>query len=364
MALLISFLIGIQLFHAVASVPLTQFLHPSCNSLEVKTAAEVALNKHNKYRTEGYIFGLQRIFDAYEISQDGDSVFFLILDVLETKCHVLSKKLWKECEFRKPYETVFGQCKVIIKLNKHSNDSFMYRNDCILRPHSSPPCPGCPVRQSASEDRFQEIARKSLAKFNAENDHDRYFAILEVTKASSQVVNGMLHAIEFTIQETSCPKRPPVSDITQCSLLPIETAVRGLCKGSMIETWNVGANIVTANCELFPHPSGSEYQELHHLHVNATETPTKQKETVVNNEPSSEHAVPEVQEPNPSSRPSLASPQQIANSRLTKPTIPPFPKGFSQSASCPGEVSIQIPGLQLPSPPLAEASQTESNVQH
>uniref|UniRef100_A0A8C6XNZ8 Cystatin domain-containing protein n=1 Tax=Naja naja TaxID=35670 RepID=A0A8C6XNZ8_NAJNA len=106
MALLISFLIGIQLFHTVASIPLTPFLHPSCNSSEVKTAAEVALNKHNKYRTEGYVLGLQRIFDAYEVPEDGDSVFFLTLDVLETKCHVLSKKPWKECEFRHSYETV------------------------------------------------------------------------------------------------------------------------------------------------------------------------------------------------------------------------------------------------------------------
>lgn len=69
MALLISFLIGIQLFHAVASVPLPHFLSPSCNSLGVNIAAEEALNKHNKYRTEGYVLGLQRIFDAQEVSE-------------------------------------------------------------------------------------------------------------------------------------------------------------------------------------------------------------------------------------------------------------------------------------------------------
>ncbi|ETE63527.1 Fetuin-B, partial [Ophiophagus hannah] len=349
MALLISFLIGIQLFHAVASVPLTQFLHPSCNSLEVKTAAEVALNKHNKHQTDGYILGLQRIFDAYEVSeQDGDSVFFLILDVLETKCHVLSKKSWKECDFRHPYETVFGQCKVIIKFNRNSNDSFLYRNDCSLRPHTTPACPGCPIRQNASEDRFQEIAKESLAKFNAENGHEHYFAILKVTKANSQVVYGILNTVEFTIQETSCPKSTPVSDITQCSLLPTETAVKGLCKGSVIGRGDEGPRIVTANCQFFPHPSGSEHQELHHLHVNDTETSTKQKETVVSKDPSSEHAVPEVQEPNPNSSPTLASPEEKANSHLTKITIPAFPKGFSQSASCPGEMLHSV----VSSPPF------------
>ncbi|XP_058045137.1 uncharacterized protein LOC131201334 [Ahaetulla prasina] len=354
MALLISFLIGIQLFHAVASVPLPQFLHPSCNSLEVKTAAELALNKHNAYKTEGYVLGLQRISDAEQVSeQDGDSVFFLILDVLETKCHVLSKKLWKECEFRRPHETVFGQCKVIIKVNRNSNDTFLYRNDCILRPHSSPVCPGCPIRQNPSEERFQEIAKESLAKFNAENGHHRYFALGKVTKATSQVVHGILDAIEFTIQETSCHKSTPVSDLTQCTLLPSETAEKGLCKGSVIGRGDETPKTVTANCEIFPHRSGSEHQELHHPDINATETPSKEKEAVVEviDHPSSTHDVPEVS-------PSSASPQKKAKS-----TIPPFPKGFSQSASCPGEVAIEIPGLQLPSPPQAETSPIESDVQ-
>ncbi|XP_032081036.1 fetuin-B-like [Thamnophis elegans] len=348
MALLISFLIGIQLFHAAVSVPLPQFLHASCNSLEVKTAAELALNKANKYKTEGYVIGLQRIFDAHKATEGDDSVFFLTLDVLETKCHALSRKSWKECEFRRPYETVFGQCKVIIKVNKNSNDTFMYRNDCILHPHSSPSCPGCPIRQNPSEERFQEIARESLAKFNAEHEHDHYFAIVKVTKATSQVVHGILNAIEFTIHETSCRKSTPVSNLTQCPLLPSSTAERGLCKGSVIGRADEDSKIFTANCQLFPHASESEEQEIHH--VTSTDTPTKQKEAevpAVTHHPPSKRAVPDVQEPNPTFYPTHVS-------HLSKSAIPSFPKGLSQSPSCPGEVAIQIPGLQLPSQPNDE----------
>ncbi|XP_070609815.1 fetuin-B-like [Erythrolamprus reginae] len=350
MALLISFLIGIQLLHSVVSVPFVQLLHPSCNSLEVKAAADAALNKYNKIQADSYIIGLRRIFDASQISEDGYSIFYLVLDVLETKCHGWSKKSWKECEFRRPYETVFGQCKLTIKIYKNSNDTFLYDSCCILRPYLTPSCPGCPIRQNPSEETFQKIARQSLAKFNAEVNHIHYFAILEVTKASSQVVNGILYAVEFTVQETSCHKHRPVSNITECPFLPKGTAETGLCKNSVILGGaHEDPEISRADCELFL----PEHQQQHHPH--ATEIPAKQKETVVQGV--NKRAVRDVQEPNPTFIPTLA-PHSLHQS------IPAFPKGFSQSSSCPGEVLVKIPGLHLDSPPQAENSQTKSDVQH
>ncbi|XP_034294776.1 fetuin-B-like [Pantherophis guttatus] len=350
MALLISFLIGIQLFHAVTSVPLPLFLSPSCNSLEVTTAAEVALNKLNANRREGYVLGLQRIFDAQEVTEGDESVFNLILDVLETKCHVRSRKSWKECEFRHLPETVFGHCEIIIKLNRKTNESLLYKSDCILRPHSVSGCPDCPRRGNTSEDIFQQTARESLAKFNVESNHNHYFAVLEVTKASSQWVFGPSYYVEYTIQETSCHKSTPVSDITQCPLLPTETAEAGLCKGSVINKPIKFEKTVTVQCDFFPHPQSvkdgqtsqtqSETQELHHPHVTFTETPPQQKEAVVQvieYHPSSNHDVPEV---------------------------PPYPKGLSESAECPGKVLNEIFGLHLPSRQQAETSQTKSDVQH
>ncbi|XP_070609820.1 fetuin-B-like isoform X2 [Erythrolamprus reginae] len=328
MALFISFFIGIQLLHSVVSVPLTTFLPVACNSSEVKAAAEAVLKAHNEIQEDSYILGLHRIFDVQQLSEDDYSIFFLIFDVLETKCHGWSKKSWKECEFRRPYETVSGRCQSLIKVYKNSNETHIYDNNCILHPYSPPGCPGCPIRQNPSEERFQEIARQSLAKFNAENGHGHYFAILEV-------VYGILYTVEFTVQETSCPKSTPVSNITECPLLPKETAERGLCKGSVIGRADEDSKIVTATCELFP--SKSEHQE-HHPH--ATETPEKQKETVT--QVINKHAVREVQEPNPTFIPTLAP-------HLAIPSIPAFPKQFSPSDSCPGEVEIEIPGLHLQS---------------
>ncbi|XP_025026727.1 fetuin-B isoform X3 [Python bivittatus] len=216
MSLLISFLIGTQMLHLVVASPPLSFLFPSCNSLVVKAAAEAALNKLNADRREGYVLSLQRIFNVHELPQQiGGSLFYLTMDVLETECHVLSRKLSKDCNVRHAHETVYGQCKAKIHFNRNSNHSHLYSYDCVLQP-----LPGNP-----SEATFQETAAESLAKFNAENNHIHYFTILNVTRASSQWVVGPSNFVEYTIQETCCRKSPPVPDITKCPLLPSETAV-------------------------------------------------------------------------------------------------------------------------------------------
>ncbi|XP_026561477.1 fetuin-B-like [Pseudonaja textilis] len=416
MSLLISFFIGIQMLHSVVPSPPFHFLPSMCNSSQVKVAAEMALNKLNAHRKEGYVLGLQRIFDVHEILEwMGGSLFYVTLDVLETECHVKSRKLWKECKIRDAHETVYGQCKVIIHFNKNSDHSQLYSYDCVLRPLSSTAmakiCPDCPTPGDPSEATFWETAAESLAKFNAESNHVHYFTILNVTKARSQWVIGPSNFVEYTIQETACLKSQPVSIIAKCPLLPPNTAEAGLCKGSVVNSRIENRKFVTVKCHFFPHlqpvtdeqtpQSGSEpgqeehhddgerhrnYHEKnrhhhqhshphHHKHhghkhedqeshyphpsANVTKILPDQNEIlgrVVIYPPSSKHislhSLPEVQEPKPTSKSGLtsqfeANPQSVPS---TRPAIPPFPSGFSESPSCPGDLAIEINGLQLPSP--------------
>ncbi|XP_013926868.1 PREDICTED: fetuin-B-like [Thamnophis sirtalis] len=217
-----------------------------------------------------------------------------------------------------------------MKFNRVTNDSTLYKNDCSL--HTLPGsaisrvCPDCPLCGNPSEESFQAAARESLAKFNAENNHYHYFAVREVTKASSQWVVGESNFVEYIIQETSCRKSSPVSDISKCPLLPDETADAGLCKGSVINSRLQFEKIVTVQCELFPHLPPA----------NVTETPPKQKEE-------------EVQVAN--CRPgSLDSSPTIASIKEEAPTtISPYRKAISLSTDCPGEVAVNILGLNLPS---------------
>uniref|UniRef100_A0A8C0BF89 Cystatin fetuin-B-type domain-containing protein n=1 Tax=Buteo japonicus TaxID=224669 RepID=A0A8C0BF89_9AVES len=112
MVLLVSMLFGIQALCSWAASPPageapTALLSPTCDDTAVKEAADLALRQINADRTEGYILSLSRIFSVREHPQEiTGSVFYLILDVVDTECHVLSKKLWKNCTARPAHATV------------------------------------------------------------------------------------------------------------------------------------------------------------------------------------------------------------------------------------------------------------------
>uniref|UniRef100_A0A8C4XZ64 Cystatin fetuin-B-type domain-containing protein n=2 Tax=Gopherus TaxID=38771 RepID=A0A8C4XZ64_9SAUR len=112
MTLLILLLFGSQLLCSWAvSPPVVEppslLLSPACNDSAVEAAADLALRQINANQREGYVLGLYRIFSVQEHPQKiTGSVFYLTLDVVETECHVLSRRLWKNCTNRAMHETV------------------------------------------------------------------------------------------------------------------------------------------------------------------------------------------------------------------------------------------------------------------
>ncbi|NXS52395.1 FETUB protein, partial [Brachypteracias leptosomus] len=186
-------------------------LSPACDDTTVEEAADLALRKINADRDEGYVLRLYRIFSVREHPQETTgSVFYLILDVIDTECHVLSKKLWKNCKARETHSTVYGQCKAIIYMNRERNITHLNTYECTLQPvpprYISSVCPDCPVDVCPTEPEYLEAAVESLAKFNEESEQTHYFSVLNVTRASMQWVIGPAYFVEFLIQETSCSK--------------------------------------------------------------------------------------------------------------------------------------------------------------
>ncbi|NXI38547.1 FETUB protein, partial [Galbula dea] len=230
-------------------------LSPTCNDTTVEEAADLALRQINAHRKEGYILRLYRIFSVREHPQEiTGSVFYLILDVVDTECHVLSRKLWKNCKARSPHSTVYGQCKAIIYINQARNIAHLNTYECTLQP--VPPrniqkiCPDCPVDHCPTKPRYLEAAVQSLAKFNEESTQTHYFSVLNVTRASMQWVTGPAHFVEFLIQETSCSKSDMIADISQCKPLPPELAV-SFCKGSVVNSHVEHQQFVTVSCEIY-----------------------------------------------------------------------------------------------------------------
>uniref|UniRef100_A0A8C3P0K7 Fetuin B n=1 Tax=Cyanoderma ruficeps TaxID=181631 RepID=A0A8C3P0K7_9PASS len=390
MVWLVWMLFGIQVLCSCTAAPAAQgagavLLSPRCDDAAVEEAADMALRQINADRQEGYILSLYRIVSAREQPQEiTGSVFYLILDVVDTECHVLSKKLWKNCNTRPAHSTIYGQCKAIIYINQARNIAHLNTYECTLQPvprrYIWSVCPDCPVDDSPDKPEYLEAAVQSLAKFNRESEQTHYFSVLNVTRASMQWVYGPAHFVEFLIQETSCSKGDTVSDISMCEPLPPGVAKIGFCKGSVAKSDM--EQFVTISCEIYSQQDPATEEENQEAH----QTPGKSKQDQQaspsdanpfsphlektagwvkilppSNEDITFHSLREsqneqVRKPVPpkavgSAHSHDGEKTQVNKPDLTKPVtgpvILPFPEEPSLSDSCPGEAK-QAEGILHP----------------
>ncbi|XP_032262069.1 fetuin-B isoform X1 [Phoca vitulina] len=231
-----------------------------CNDSDVLTAADFALQDINRDRKDGYMLRLNRVSDVREHRQvDLGSLFYLTLDVLETGCHVLTRKAWKDCEMRELHRSVYGQCKAIFYVNMPARILYLPAYNCTLRPvsqrriHSM--CPDCPTATDLSNPKVLEAALESLAKYNSESTSKQY-SLVQVTHASSQWVFGPSYFVEYLIRELPCTK----SQASSCALQPHDSEPVGLCKGSV--TKREIEKFVSVTCDFFerqvPAPGGED----------------------------------------------------------------------------------------------------------
>nr|XP_004176848.4 fetuin-B [Taeniopygia guttata] len=384
-------LFGIQVLCSCTAAPPGQgagaaLLCPRCNDPAVEEAADVALRQINADREEGYVLSLYRIVSALEQPQEiTGSVFYLILDVVDTECHVLSKKLWKNCNTRPAHSTVYGQCKAIIYINQARNIAHLNTYECTLQPvpgkYIWSVCPDCPVDDSPTKPEYLEAAVRSLAKFNGQSEQTHYFSVLNVTRTSMQWVIGPAHFVEFLIQETSCSKDDTVADISMCEPLPPEVAKIGFCKGSVVNSHE--EEFVTISCEIFSQQDpateeenkeanqtlGKSMQDQQASPSDANPFSPHLEKTVgwvkilpPSNEDITFHSLRESQNEHKDGKP--APPKAVGSTHrcdgektqvnkpdLTKPVtgpiILPFPEEPSLSDSCPGEAK-QTEGILHP----------------
>uniref|UniRef100_A0A8C6RIB9 Fetuin beta n=1 Tax=Nannospalax galili TaxID=1026970 RepID=A0A8C6RIB9_NANGA len=221
-----------------------------CNDSDVLAVSGLALQEINRNQKDGYVLSLNRVHDAWEYPQaDQGSLFYLTLDVLETGCHVLSKKAWKDCRERTFYQSVYGQCKAIFHINKPRRVLYLPAYNCTLRPVTRRKilfmCPDCPVpvRMDPSNLKVLEAATESLAKYNNESPSKQY-SLVKVTKASSQWVVGPAYFVEYLVKESPCSKSQ-----TTCSPQPSDSEPVGLCQGSLTKTPD--KTFVSVTCDFF-----------------------------------------------------------------------------------------------------------------
>uniref|UniRef100_A0A8C5Z8Q8 Fetuin B n=1 Tax=Marmota marmota marmota TaxID=9994 RepID=A0A8C5Z8Q8_MARMA len=223
-----------------------------CNDSDVLSVAGLALQDINKQQKDGYVLALNRVKDVWEQRQDDlGSLFYLTMDVLETSCHVQSRKSWKDCSERPLHESVYGKCKAMFYINKPRRILYLPAYNCTLRPVSRRKvhnmCPDCPspVPIDLSDPRVLEAATESLAKYNNESTSKQY-SLVKVTRGSSQWVFGPSYFVEYLIKESPCTR----SQASSCTLQSSDSVPVGLCEGSLAQ--RASEKYVSVTCDLFP----------------------------------------------------------------------------------------------------------------
>ncbi|KAM8875417.1 fetuin-B-like [Spinachia spinachia] len=211
---------------------------PGCNSPEVERVAEEALEQINQDRTDGYILSLNRLYDLSHThgKELGGSFYKLTIDVMETICHITSRKPWKQCEVRDIANVpVYGECEVSASVDSQVK---LHSYSCALRKVPATAvvdvCPDCPTADDLNEPVVKETANLSLQRFNEESRLANYFTLENITRASSQWVVGPSYFVEFTIVETVCSKAAAGWDLSSCPPMDCQFAHRGFCLGSHV----------------------------------------------------------------------------------------------------------------------------------
>ncbi|XP_043853872.1 fetuin-B [Dromiciops gliroides] len=227
-------------------------LSPGCNDSQVLSVAGLALQGINDDRKEGYEFSLNRVVDVREHQGRRGSVYYLTFDVLETGCHVLSRKNWTDCAARELHQSVYGQCKAIFYLSMPERIPYLPAYNCTVRPvfrgsviRMCPDCPG-PIYTKISDASILEAVSECLEKYNKEVAVGKKFSLFQLTKAYYQWILGPFYFVEYLVTETPCTKSLPGSE--KCLQPSADSKPVGLCRGSLSE---IHEKHVSVTCEFF-----------------------------------------------------------------------------------------------------------------
>ncbi|CAN9500986.1 unnamed protein product [Ophioblennius macclurei] len=224
-----------------------------CNDKAVEKLSRLAATFINEDRTDGYKFALNRVSNVHLHAQGpAGNVYYLDLDVLETKCHTGSPKPWKRCDVRPFMETqVSGNCNTTI-LHTPEGYSYLYSYDCALVP--DPPeklqqtCPTCPTLLSVDAPEAATAAQLALESFRRRSGLAAGLGVKKITRAAVKTRPGKAHFVEFTVQQ--CPEGITHRGTCHRLTLKSDTETAGFCTGSVYGRLDLNAD-AQVSCEMF-----------------------------------------------------------------------------------------------------------------
>ncbi|XP_037105877.1 fetuin-B isoform X2 [Syngnathus acus] len=201
-----------------------------CNDKAVEKLSRLALTYVNEDRANGYKFALNRIANVHLHAQGpAGNVYYLDLDVLETKCYIGSPKPWKRCDVRPFMETqISGNCNTTI-LHTSEGYSYLYSYDCTLVPDPAEKlqqtCPTCPVLLPVDSQQAVLAVQLALASYKSQSTLAAGLGVKRITRAAEQTMPVKARFVEFTVHECpegvrekgNCQRLTPASDTEVCN---------------------------------------------------------------------------------------------------------------------------------------------------
>ncbi|XP_029005128.1 fetuin-B [Betta splendens] len=224
-----------------------------CNDKAVEKLSRLGVTYINEDRSDGYKFALNRIANVHLHAQGpAGNVYYLDLDVLETKCHIRSPKPWKRCDVRPFMETqISGNCNTTI-LHTPEGYSYLYSYECTLVP--DPPeklqqtCPTCPLLLPVDNPEAVNAAQVTLASYKRKSTLGAGLGINRITRAATQAAPVRASFVEYTVQQ--CPEGVTERGTCQRLTADSDTEVAGFCTGSVLGDKRVHPE-VQVSCEMF-----------------------------------------------------------------------------------------------------------------
>ncbi|NXY13118.1 FETUA protein, partial [Atrichornis clamosus] len=224
-----------------------------CDDPESEAAAQAAVNYINAHSHHGYKFALNRIEDVRLVPQGpNNDILFLELDLLETKCPILSPTPLENCTVRSFTEhAVEGDCDV--KLQKVDGTFSVLASKCHSHADSSEDilriCPDCTLLASLNDTEVLETVSAALNDYNSKST-DPYLRLLEIGRAKIQYYPAHAVVAEFAVGATNCSAEEAKASVQACQLLPKDQSNFGFCTAVMVKRPSQDLRV---DCQLYGH---------------------------------------------------------------------------------------------------------------
>ncbi|XP_072295188.1 alpha-2-HS-glycoprotein [Eucyclogobius newberryi] len=252
--LLLLFLSHVLLVHGEGLDMMPIELAPiPCNDKAVEKLTRLAVTYINEDRAEGYKFALNRIANVHLHAQGpAGNVYYLDLDVLETKCHIGSPKPWKRCDVRPFMETqISGNCNTTI-LHTQEGYSYLYSYDCTLVPDApeklQQTCPTCPLLLPVDSPQAVAAAHVTLESYKRKSLLGAGLGVKRILRAAEQTRPVKASFVEYTVQQ--CPEGTTEAGTCQRLTAASDTETTGFCSGSVQDDVSLHPE-VHVSCEMF-----------------------------------------------------------------------------------------------------------------